>query len=460
MGALLLLACDNATDSGAPGGTGGESASAGAGGVSGTQAGTTPMSAGESGTSTSGGAAAQGGSAFGGAAGAAAGTSGENGGAAMGGNATGGAAATAGLGGDAAGSSGAAGIAGTSSGGAGGASGGSAGATSGSAGESPGGGAGTGGSATGATIVPDGSWTCGMPDGIPSPEQGELVFQASVELGYIHDVGATQYGQRRLLDLAGGDIEGERLSGSFLAGGIDFELTLSNGTVELEQVTMLRASDDSLIYMRTCGVAPAGDPTVRVVFDFEVANSSALAWLNSGTFVGTRVVDEPSETMTLAVYDVSDIAPADPRIELADPSGVPQQPWDCATASGTRGATVFTESVGIGASLSVGTSKRGNRNVIPITGGSMSGRVTGSVVPGGADYQLLSGTTTLDARYSLSTDDGEYIVVRNCGPFGALVPTFEARADGPYAFLNSNDYVSSEPGGGGGGVSITFYELN
>ena len=31
-------------------------------------------------------------------------------------------------------------------------------------------------------------------------------------------------------------------------------------------------------------------------------------------------------------------------------------------------------------------------------------------------------------------------------------------ADGPYAFLNANDFVSSDPGSGSGGVSITFYQ--
>jgi hypothetical protein len=34
---------------------------------------------------------------------------------------------------------------------------------------------------------------------------------------------------------------------------------------------------------------------------------------------------------------------------------------------------------------------------------------------------------------------------------GALVPLFEARADGPYAFLNANTWVSSDPGMAGAG---------
>ena len=70
----------------------------------------------------------------------------------------------------------------------------------------------------------------------------------------------------------------------------------------------------------------------------------------------------------------------------------------------------------------------------------------------------LGGSARLDARYTLAPSTGDFILVRNCGPIGALVPAFEARADGPYAFLNTNAYLSSDPGGAGGGVSITFYD--
>ena len=65
---------------------------------------------------------------------------------------------------------------------------------------------------------------------------------------------------------------------------------------------------------------------------------------------------------------------------------------------------------------------------------------------------------TIDAHYLWETDDGEVIVVRNGGAFGALVPTFEARADGPYAYLNEGAYLSSNPGRGEGGVALTFHE--
>lgn len=309
------------------------------------------------------------------------------------------------------------------------------------------------------TIVPDPSWTCGMPNGIPDPTRGTLVARATLQIGATHDAGNTQYGHRRVFDVKGGQLTGDRVKATVLTGGMDMELTLSNGAVELEQVNMLRLSDNSVAYMRNCGVAPAGTATVRVVVDIEVANSSSLAWLNTTSLVGTRTVDTATGSIEMAVYDVSKVTTDGAKLRLADPAGVANQSWDCATGTGRKGATVFSESVRLGSSLSVGASKRGTRNVIPITGGTVTGRLTGSVVAGGADYQLMgSGSARLDARYALSTSDGEYVLVRNCGPMGALVPAFETRANGPYAFLNTNRYLSSDPGMASGGVSITFYE--
>lgn len=283
-------------------------------------------------------------------------------------------------------------------------------------------------------------------------------MQATLQLGGIHEVGETQYGQRRLLDVSGGKFTGARLQGTFLTGGLEFELLLSNDTLELEQIDILRTQDSVPIYMRTCGFAQAGNNQARFIADFEAPNSSSYAWLNKGKYAGIRTVNERAGTVELAIYDISSVTSSAAKIQLKDPAGVPNQPWECATTTGTKGTTVFTENVTLGSSVSVGASKRGTRNIIPITGGTVTGRFKGSVLPGGADYQLIGSSTKLDARYTLLSGDGEYVIVRNCGPFGALIPQFEARKNGPYAFLNENKYLSSDPGTSGGGVSITFYE--
>ena len=65
---------------------------------------------------------------------------------------------------------------------------------------------------------------------------------------------------------------------------------------------------------------------------------------------------------------------------------------------------------------------------------------------------------TIDAHYLWQADNGEIIIVRNGGSFGSLVPSFETRVDGPFAYLNAGRYLSSNPGVGQGGVALTFYE--
>jgi hypothetical protein len=74
--------------------------------------------------------------------------------------------------------------------------------------------------------------------------------------------------------------------------------------------------------------------------------------------------------------------------------------------------------VELGAPLEVGTTPLGKRRVIPIVGGHFTGeRLTGEVLPGGADWQLVrpDGAAILDARYTLRTVDGALIDVRNRG---------------------------------------------
>jgi hypothetical protein len=74
--------------------------------------------------------------------------------------------------------------------------------------------------------------------------------------------------------------------------------------------------------------------------------------------------------------------------------------------------------IALAAAQELGETPRGRRRVIAITGGGFRGdKLAGRVLPGGADWQVVraDGVAELDARYTLETDDGALIYVRNFG---------------------------------------------
>jgi hypothetical protein len=314
----------------------------------------------------------------------------------------------------------------------------------------------------GKILIPNKSWPCGMAAGIPVPEQGALVFEANLKLDQAYEVGKTPYGQRDAFVFQEGTVSGEKIKGSVMPGGLDFQLSFSNGGMEIEEIFVLRTSDGKYIYLRSAGTA--ADPSdVRMVPDFEAPNESGYSWLNTGKYAGRRILDATAKTLKISVYDVSGVAvvpDAKNSVPIAKPADVQDQPWDYrkATAEEKRGDQLISENVTLGASQMVGPAKKGTRNIIPITGGTLSGKITGKVLFGGADYQNLANPATIDARYLWQTSDGEVLIVRNGGTFGLLAPSFEVRVDSKYAWLNKGLYLSSNPGMGKGGVGLTFYE--
>ena len=107
--------------------------------------------------------------------------------------------------------------------------------------------------------------------------------------------------------------------------------------------------------------------------------------------------------------------------------------------------------VTLGETYQVGDTQHGQRIVIPITGGTFEGpAIKGTIML--ANKAL--NRTELEAIYSIKTDDGVYIHVRNRGIISSgkdaqgtptfyfkAAPQFEAPADSKYAWLNNALFV-------------------
>lgn len=74
--------------------------------------------------------------------------------------------------------------------------------------------------------------------------------------------------------------------------------------------------------------------------------------------------------------------------------------------------------VAVGPPQVVGAGPLGERRIVPILGGQVSGpRLSGEVLPGGADFQLIrpDGVAEIVARYTLRLADGALVYVVNRG---------------------------------------------
>jgi hypothetical protein len=72
----------------------------------------------------------------------------------------------------------------------------------------------------------------------------------------------------------------------------------------------------------------------------------------------------------------------------------------------------------VGPPQEIGEVRGGRRRIVPITGGTFIGpQLRGTVLPGGADWQLMQpdGFAALDTRYTIRTEAGVLIHVRNAG---------------------------------------------
>lgn len=143
------------------------------------------------------------------------------------------------------------------------------------------------------------------------------IFTIHAELDVIRSLGHTPYGERRVINILGGRVDGAKLKGRILPGGADWQIVRADGVAEIEARYAIEADDGALVMVESRGLrhGPTDvmarlmqgdrvDPALyyfRSALRFETAAPS-LAWLNRVLTIA-RGIREP-RAVRLDVFEV------------------------------------------------------------------------------------------------------------------------------------------------------------
>ena len=138
--------------------------------------------------------------------------------------------------------------------------------------------------------------------------------------------------------------------------------------------------------MRNAGTGPNAND-LRVVYDFEPPPPSEFAWLNTGTS-WAAVIDAAAKTHAVFHLRCLGVAAdaARPQWHRKSPpvsAAAVDLPHEMPASSACK--KILNEIVTLGRSQPGQAGKRGNRKVIPITGGTLTGLCQRKILFGGAD---------------------------------------------------------------------------
>ena len=143
------------------------------------------------------------------------------------------------------------------------------------------------------------------------------IFVITSTLAGIQKFGATPYGERRVINILGGTVEGPKLKGKILPGGADWQIVRADGVVDLRARYTVETESGGLILVNSEGYRHgrpevmarlARDETVdpqlyyfRAFMRFETAEPAA-AWLNRILAVGRG--SREHQAVRIEVYEV------------------------------------------------------------------------------------------------------------------------------------------------------------
>lgn len=142
-------------------------------------------------------------------------------------------------------------------------------------------------------------------------------MRVHAELADILEFGETPIGKRRVINILGGAVEGERVSGRILPGGADWQVIRADGVADISARYTIQTDTGSLVLVNSDGVRhgppdviarlAAGEPVdpslyyFRTAMRFETAGAD-VAWLNR--IIAIARGRREANAVVLDVYEV------------------------------------------------------------------------------------------------------------------------------------------------------------
>ena len=150
----------------------------------------------------------------------------------------------------------------------------------------------------------------------PVPPKLDLLYCASIAVDKPQLFGPTPQaaGERRIINITGGEFDGARLKGKVLPGGADWQIIRADGVAQLEARFTMQTDDGALLYLKNFGFRHGTPDVIARLFSGEVVDpaqyyfrmtplietgDARYAWLNSLIMVGSGM-----RTKDRVIYDV------------------------------------------------------------------------------------------------------------------------------------------------------------
>ncbi len=146
----------------------------------------------------------------------------------------------------------------------------------------------------------------------------EFLYTSRIRIAPMLELGAAPYGERRVINILGGEFAGPRLRGSVLPGGADWQILRADGVAEVEARYTLQTDDGALIYIENWGLRHGPREVIVRLAAGEAVDASeyyfrttprfetgvpAYSWLNG--IVAVAAGERRADSVIITAYAVS-----------------------------------------------------------------------------------------------------------------------------------------------------------